>query len=265
MTTVKLEILSRRPETASRRPPLVLIHGAWHAAWCWQDTFLDWFAEHGWEAHAPSLRGHGESEGRDKLRWWSIADYVADVDEVVQSLGRPPVLVGHSMGGFVVQKYLEKHTPAGAVLLASAPPSGILKFYGRVLKRHPLAGLKANLTLSPYAVVEKPAYAQDWFFSPGMPEDELAAYHARLQDESFRALLDMLALDLPKPRAVGSPVAVLGAGRDAIFSVAEIEATARAYGVEARIYPDMAHNMAYEPGWQDVAAWIAEWAAAQPA
>ena len=258
---MELEVLSRRPATASRHPPLVLIHGAWHGAWCWQDT-LDWFAGHGFEAHALSLRGHGESAGKDRLRWWSIADYVADVDQVVRSLERPAVLVGHSMGGFVVQKYLERHAPAGAVLLASVPPAGILRFYGRVLRRHPLAGLKANLTLSPYAVIEKPAYAREWFFSPGMPEDDLAAYHARLQDESFRAILDMLVLDLPSPRAARSPVAVLGARRDAIFSVAEVEATARAYGVEAIIYPDMAHNMPYEPGWQDVVAGIAEWAAA---
>lgn len=256
---MKLEVISRPAIAPNRQPPLLLIHGAWHGAWCWKDTFLDWFAANGWEVHAMSLRGHGGSDGRDGLRWWSIADYVADVDQVVRSLERPPVLVGHSMGGFVTQKYLEDHTPAGAVLLASAPPFGIVRTYGRILRRHPVAAARANLTLSPYALIAKPAHAREWFFSPDMPDDDLAAYHARLQDESFRALLDMLALDLPRPQSIRSPVAVLGAEHDAMFSVAEVEATARAYGVEAKIFPDMAHIMPYEPRWQDVAGWIADW------
>ena len=40
-----------------------------------------------------------------------------DVGAVVDWLGEPPVLIGHSMGGFVVQKYLEHHTTPGAALL----------------------------------------------------------------------------------------------------------------------------------------------------
>jgi pimeloyl-ACP methyl ester carboxylesterase len=36
-----------------------------------------------------------------------LKNYVAAVDDVATELGRPQVLVGHSMGGFIVQKYLE--------------------------------------------------------------------------------------------------------------------------------------------------------------
>jgi pimeloyl-ACP methyl ester carboxylesterase len=51
------------------------------------------------------LRGHGASEGRDRIRWHSIADYVSDVAQVAGQLSRSPVVIGHSMGGFTVQKY----------------------------------------------------------------------------------------------------------------------------------------------------------------
>ena len=111
---VNLEVISKSPSQSSRHPPLILIHGAGHGAWCWRGNFLDYFAEIGWEVHALSLRGHGNSEGKSKLRWWSIAHYVDDIDFVVKTLDRPPILVGHSMGGFVIQKYLEKHSVAGA-------------------------------------------------------------------------------------------------------------------------------------------------------
>lgn len=206
-----------------------------------------------------SLRGHGQSEGKDKIRKWSIADYTADVHQVVDGLGRQPIIVGHSMGGFVTQKYLEKHSAKAAVLLASAPPSGILKFNLRIIRRHPLVWLHANLRMTAYPVVKNPSHAREWFFSRGISDEKLAAHHAQLQNESYRAVLDMLMLNLPEPHLVKTPIAVLGAENDAIFSVEEVMETARAYGVEAKIFPDMAHNMMVEPNWQDVAAWIARW------
>ena len=42
-------------------------------------------------AHAVDLRGHGESEGRDRLRWTRIADFVDDVVSVTRPLPNPPV------------------------------------------------------------------------------------------------------------------------------------------------------------------------------
>lgn len=53
---------------------------------------------------------------------------------------------------------------------------------------------------------------------------------------------------------------VLGAENDRGFSVAEQHATARAYGTEAEIFPDMAHVMMLEPGWKLVADRILSWA-----
>ena len=256
---VNLEVISKPPSQSSRHPPLILIHGAGHGAWCWRGNFLDYFAEIGWEVHALSLRGHGNSEGKSKLRWWSIAHYVDDINRVVKTLDRPPILVGHSMGGFVTQKYLEKHSVAGAVLLASAPPFGTLRSNARIIKRHPLIWLKANLLMSAYPLVENPTLVKEWLFSPEISDDVLTTHHAQLQDESYRALIDMLFFNLPKPSTVTTPVAVAGGGRDAIFSIAEVEETAQAYGVKPKIFANSAHNLMCGQNWKDVAAWIARW------
>lgn len=255
-----LEVISKTPKHSKADSPIVLIHGAWHAAWCWENRFLDYFAKEGWCAHALSLRGHGASAGRNGLRWWSISDYVDDVTKVVSSLDRLPILVGHSLGGFVVQKYLERHRAAGAVLLASVPPSGTLKLNLRIIRKHPVVWLTANLTMKPYLIIKNPNHARNWFFSPTMSQQALAEHHAKLQDESYRAALDMLALNLPKPHLIDTPVAVLGGEEDQMFSVSEIAQTARAYGVEPKIFPAMAHNMMSEPNWEFVAAWIVDWA-----
>ena len=41
--------------------PLLFVHGAWHAAWCWDEHFLGYFADRGYRAVALSFRGHGDS------------------------------------------------------------------------------------------------------------------------------------------------------------------------------------------------------------
>ena len=257
---MNLEIISRPAHTGTSNPPILLLHGAWHGAWCWESNFLDYFPTHGWDTYAMSLRGHGASEGKEKLRWASIADYVADLDKVVSSMDQKPILIGHSMGGFIVQKYLESKTVAGAVLLASIPPGGTLGFSLRILRRHPLVWLTMNLTMRLYPVVGTPELAREWFFSPDIPDEDLKQHFSRLQDESYRMVLDTLVLNRPDPGKVTTPLAVLGGASDRIFTVPEVRATAEAYGTQAGIFPGMAHNMMSERGWEDVAEWVNTWA-----
>jgi pimeloyl-ACP methyl ester carboxylesterase len=256
---MQLEVISDA-ENATRSTPILFVHGAWHAAWCWEN-FLPYFAQHGYAVHALSLRGHGASEGRDKLRWHSAArGYVADVAQVAQTLTKPPILVGHSMGGYVVQKYLEKHTAAAAVLMASIPVSGILGLGIRVAIRHPLAFLKAHLLLNPWYLVGTPALARDAFFSPQVPTEDIARHFARLQPESFRMELETMLLNLPRPDKINKThMLVLAAANDRVFTMAEEQATARAYGTEAEIFPNMAHDMMLEPNWRQVADCILGW------
>ncbi len=254
-----LEVIVRKSESPTDRPPLLFIHGMWHAAWYWDVHFLPYFAQNGYDAYAMSLRGHGESEGRERLRWTSLADYVADVATVVDELEALPVLIGHSMGGMILQKYLETHPAAGVVLLASEPPGGLIPATLRIIRRHPLAFLKANLTLSLYPVVDTPEKCRDLLFSKHLDEARLMTYFERIQDESYRVYLDTLFLNLPRARPMETPMLVLGATEDKAISVKEVHATARAYDVEAEIFPDMGHNMMLEPGWRQVAERILRW------
>lgn len=256
---MKLRVISRHPVESERPTPLLFIHGMMHGAWCWDVHFLDYFAQHGFAAHAVDLRGHGASEGRERLRWTRIADFVDDVVSVSQPLPNPPVLVGHSMGGFVVQKYLEAHAAAGAVLLSSPAPSGLVGTTLRIARRAPLAFVKVNLTLSLWPAIATPQLARESFFSTDVPDDELRGYWQQMQDESYRAFLDMVVLDLPKPAKVRTPMLVLGAARDNMLARREIEATARAYHAPCEIVPEVAHDSMLELHWRDVAERILAW------
>jgi pimeloyl-ACP methyl ester carboxylesterase len=253
-----LEVITLQPPEQRFETPLLFVHGAWHGAWCWAENFLPYFAGRGYVVHALSLRGHGNSSGREKLRWTRGRDYVADVYEVAGGLPNWPVIIAHSMGGYVTQKYLERYYAPAAVLLASVPPAGVLRTTLAIARQYPLRFLRLNLTMSLYPLVETPELAQAQLFSADMPPAQVQRYFEQLQDESYLGFLDML-LDLPRPKRVKTPMLVLGAENDHIFTPQEVENTARAYRTQAEIFPKMAHDMMLETGWQEVAGRIDNW------
>ncbi len=65
--------------------------------------------------------------------------------------------------------------------------------------------------------------------------------------------------NLPRPNKVRTPLLVLAAANDHVFTVEEEQATALAYNTEAEIFPDMAHDMMLEPNWRQVADKILGW------
>lgn len=258
-----LEILSHLPSASATKPPLLFVHGAWHGAWCWEN-FLPWFAARGYPAYALSLRGHAGSRTRRHWRWHSAAhDYTADVAAAVARLPQPPVLVGHSLGAYVVQKYLEKHAVPAAVLMAPLPVSGIGRVILRLAARHPIPFLKAQFLFRPRHLVGTPALAHDLLFSPDTPRHEVCRHFGRLQEESVLMELETLFFRLPRPNRVTTPILVMAAGRDRIFSMHESRATARAYGGHLHVFENMAHNLMLEPGWPHVAKAVADWLSAR--
>lgn len=83
----------------------ILIHGAWHGAWCWERVAPLLVAE-GHQVLAPDLPGMGADRhkvGNDPLGEW--ADFVA---KLATSAEGPVILVGHSLGGAVISEVAER-------------------------------------------------------------------------------------------------------------------------------------------------------------
>jgi pimeloyl-ACP methyl ester carboxylesterase len=259
-----LEVIDKGCSSESHPVPLLFVHGAFHGAWCWDEHFLDFFVDKGYRAVALSFRGHGNSPAGKRMQICPIADVVADVRSVADKLPSKPVVIGHSMGGFVVQKYLEYYDAPAGVLLAPMPPRGVAGFLLREAKRHPFHLLRAFATTKALHLVNTPELAREHFFSPRTPESDVVRHAARLGEEYVgRLVLDEALLDLPKTERVTTPMLVLGAGCDGCFTTEEVQATARAYRTEAEIFPGMGHNMMLEPGWATVAERIHSWLATQ--
>jgi pimeloyl-ACP methyl ester carboxylesterase len=259
---MRLELISHVPQTPTQQTPILFLHGAWHGAWCWEDYFLPYFAQKGYAAHAMSLRSHGLSEGRKKIRWTSIDDYVTDLYQVVKSLPKPPVIVAHSLGGFVLQRYLEYYDTPAAVLIAPAPARGGFSFTWRMLRTTPGAYLRSGLTLSPYALVNTIERTQTAFFSKTMPRVDVERHFARIQEDSIRAYLDFLMFSLPNTRDIRErniPTLIIGGANDQLFHPNEFEALAKTYNADITILPDTAHDVMLEANWQQATDRIMEW------
>lgn len=254
-----LEVIEKGSVSEAHPAPLLFVHGAWHAAWCWDENFLSYFADKGYCAVALSFRGHGESPTNKPLRACSVADYVEDVRSVAERLPSPPVIIGHSMGGLIVQKYLERYDAPAGVLMTSIPPQGNLGNALRWIRERPSDFVKMTITGKALPYINPPELARERFFSSRTPEADVRKYAARLQEDSSRIGIDCLLLRLPRPRRVTAPVLVLGADEDGAHTRDEIVATARAYGTKAEFFPGMGHNMMLEPGWMAVADHIDGW------
>ncbi|MEO8739364.1 MAG: alpha/beta fold hydrolase [Casimicrobiaceae bacterium] len=260
-TETRLEIRSRLPARRNGKPPLLFVHGGYCDAWCWDPFFLPWFAARGYAAHALSLRGHGESGGRESLFVAGLDDYVADVEHVASTLSSPPVLIGHSMGAAVIERLMTTRPVRAAALVAPIPPGGLAPVASRLMIWQPEYLINMGRMDAPHLAGDMLAALQPMYFSNTVAPKILAEAMEHLTIESPRALLD-LTLRLHD----GNPVAptqilVLGAHDDRIATPRDVKATATRHGIAATILPGLAHMMMLEHEWETAAQPIADWLA----
>lgn len=252
---MKIEVISRKAKSADSSVPILCVHGGYHGAWCWDEYFLRYFAEHGHDAYALSLRGHGGSDGHERINRWRVRDYVEDVRKVAAQISPNPVLIGHSLGGVVVQKYLELYSAPAGILLASSPLSGMASASLRTMMRYPLPMLKMFLTAN--MLHARPTF-ESVFFQPSMPREKVKAYFEKMGNESFTAFMDIMLFDKPKPERVNVPMMVVGGEFDHSIAPAINENLAKAYHTRLETFP-VAHDMMLDANWESVARQIVNW------
>lgn len=238
--------------------PILFVHGAFAGAWMWDELYLPLFAGAGFDAWAVSLRGHGNSDGRSGIDHHSIRDYVDDVATVADAMDAPPILVGHSMGGFVVQKFLEHRTAPAAVLMSSVPPQGLLAASFHLAFSHPGLFMQVNSLLGGSEI---PADAvAEALFAVELPEERMARTMAQMSYESQRAIWDMTMFNLVSTRAVRrTPLMVVGAEHDRLIPAFLVRATAATYGVPDHVFAGHGHGFPLEPGGERVAEAVVGW------
>jgi pimeloyl-ACP methyl ester carboxylesterase len=254
-TSAHREVLSIVPEgwidepRATRKPPILFVHGIAHGAWCWREQWMPAAAERGFPVYAVSLRGHGDSGGRKRLGRTLLRHYVHDVMQTITELPQQPVLVGHSMGALVSQLVADRYRPRGLALLTPAPIQGAAYELPKLIRRRPLDALKvvAGGTL--------PLRSEQLF--TGLDETTAARYVDRLGRESPWAQYELLI-----PHRIGPvrcPVLVVGTPDDRVVDEKAVEVTAAAYGVEPVWLPGIGHDLMLDAGWEKALSVVLDW------
>jgi len=163
--TVKdgIERIVYMPEVKRFKTPILMQHGMWHGAWCWQ-SWQELFAEWSWESIAISLPGHGQSPVQRPIRWCTLGYYLkflaAEIEQLQQRTLQRPILMGHSMGGALTQWVLKYvgDLPA-AVLVAPWTSHNMLGPVFRFSRLDPIGFLLCILTLTTTPNVHTPQRA----------------------------------------------------------------------------------------------------------
>ena len=100
---------NRDAPSASERPSILMLHGGGQNRHSWKNTGQS-LADDGFHVVALDSRGHGDSDRAPGARY-SVEVLCEDVVTVLDSIGRPVVLVGASMGGLTAILVAEQAGP----------------------------------------------------------------------------------------------------------------------------------------------------------
>ena len=258
---MRLEILQAPAEGEPRGLDILLVHGSYSAAWVWEEKFMPALAGQGYDVHALSLRGHGGSETAKPLNTVSLEDYVEDVKKAVAEIGRPLVIVGHSLGGAVVQGAIASGlSVVGTALISSVPPSGMLMATQRMFWRRPR--LWFELSKMMYAGIDSadPEVLRDGLFDNRVSADTFGSLATRFCDESPLAIMELMGIrSFGAPPSQAGPVLVMGGSRDWFISEMDLWQTARWYGTAPVILDGMSHAVMLDPDGERAVKVLCEW------
>lgn len=266
---VELEVLGGAATHAGKpcNVSLVCIHGSYHAAWCYDRYFLDFFREKGFNAYALSLRGQGNGKINEKKPVaGTLEEHAADVASFVAHLegqGQKVILLGHSFGGLItLQAAADLKNLAGLILLCSVPPSGNVGIILRSLFRAPLQAFRITWGFISRSFESDADLCREIFFDKATPLADVEECMQLMKTGCPQGtrLLDLRQLQrsLPVPTCT-KPVLVLGGREDAIVDLEALEETAKAHQVKPIILEGVPHDAMLSSRWRSAAETILSW------
>lgn len=189
----------------------LLVHGAWHGAWCW-DPLAPRLREAGHQVIAPDLPAHGD----DDTPWWraTLAGYGRRVCDAARPAGRV-VAVGHSLGGLAITEAAAQEPDlfAGLVYLCAFVPLRGESLYS-LGRTDPDSRVPAAARWGLGTITIRPERATAAFYG-GSPPAAAAAAIARLCPTPILPLLQGVRASAPR----GIPLAYVECTEDRAISI----------------------------------------------
>jgi pimeloyl-ACP methyl ester carboxylesterase len=246
---------------------IVMIHGMWGGPWYWEN-YRRFFEERNYRCITPTLRYHDvapDDPPHPQLGTTSLLDYAHDLEEEIRSLNVQPILMGHSMGGLLAQMLAGRGLGKAAVLLAPASPAGIMALTPSVIKSFWSVQTKWGFWKKPMRQTFNEAV---YSIMHRLPAEEQKRVYARNVWESGRAaseigywIFDRSNASRVDESQVTCPVLVIAGAQDRITPASVVRQVAKKYGTVATYqeFENHAHWVVGEPGWEEIAACVADW------
>ena len=264
---------------ACARVPVVFVHGLWLHAACWQ-PWCELFEQHGYAPLAPGWPHEADTVDAARARPDAVAglgidDVVGHMGAIIERLDSPPVLIGHSFGGLIVEKLLGQGRGRAAIAIDPAQIKGVLTL--------PLAQLRSALPAlsNPLNVERAVSLTREEFryaFGNALPPAESDALHERWSIPSparplFQAAVanftwhSQAAVDTANARR--GPLLLVSGTADHTVPDATTAATFRQYRestavTELKRFEGRGHSLTIDHGWRDVATACLDWLHTQP-
>lgn len=227
--------------------PVLMVHGAFHGWWAYA-RWLTWFATLGVPAYALSVRNHEGSRAlsADEYRRTGIEHYVEDIAAVLDWIGKPAMLVGHSLGGLMVQKASEDRDVVAVACIGSASPAGVGPTRGFTWDEdESLMFDRARMRGAMFEEIDDATFE---------------SIYSRLVPESTRALNQsgLAGVDVD-PAKISAPMLFLGTEHDGI-GLHPADKLAAFFNAEHMTIPGTSHDVLLEDSGLRVAAHILGWA-----
>jgi len=238
---------------------VLFIHGMFQTGRSWA-RWQDRFKKSGIESGAPNWPGRDgqpsalRARPDPRLRTLRLGDVVAQFEALARAEPEPPVLIGHSMGGLVVQILLSRGIGRLGIALNPAPPFGVRSFA--------FSHLFANRrVLWPGSSPIAPSF--EWwryaFWHTGGDAEVRAAFDAEVVPESRLVGKAPLGPESRVDFRARRPPLLLTAGAlDRIIPASLTRKNAAAYEVaasetELHEFAGRTHFLCGQPGWEEVA------------
>jgi pimeloyl-ACP methyl ester carboxylesterase len=222
-----------------------MVPGGSHGWWAFED-WLPFLASSGWPSYSMSLRNHTGSYSVPNKEFvhLTLDDYVDDVLTVLTWLGKPVVLIGHSMGGIIAQKAAEKAALKAMVLVASVGPGQ-------------LGAIRDPLPPDKPIMLDSETVRKIWFHR--IDDERFKRIYSRLTPESPEVMNEYSTGRVKVDReAINCPILVIRGACDRTV-VHSAQALADFYHAPCQIEPDCGHDLMLEPPALDVAQKVNQW------
>ncbi|HEV3018764.1 MAG TPA: alpha/beta hydrolase [Burkholderiaceae bacterium] len=248
---------------------VVFAHGMFVTPLCWEH-WLTRYQALGHRVHAPPWPGRDEpvpalraKHPDPELGQLSLQDVTNWYAQYIATLKSEPVLIGHSMGGLVVQLLLERGLGIAGIAIDSAPPLGVFALSWPFLKSN---WPTINPFISKHTPYWMPFEQFQYTFVHTLPVDEQrAAYDRYVVPESrwvARGPISPAArIDFSARRP---PLLLIAGVEDHIIPAALnarncIQYERRAGVTDYREFPERTHFIIGQPGWEEVADYALSW------